>query len=138
MAKANFENLPVMEYLWSDRKRHLGLPLSFTKFRLSEDRIFLETGLLNTRSEEVLLYRIRDLSVKISLGQRLCGVGTVCVISSDRSMPQLELRNIKHPREVKELIHQYVEKAKEKRRMSTMELMNDVDMDGVPDDDIEE
>ena len=27
-----------MEYLWKDRKRHLGLPLSFTRYRLSEDR----------------------------------------------------------------------------------------------------
>lgn len=27
-------------YLWKDRKRVLGMPLSFTRYRLSEDRIF--------------------------------------------------------------------------------------------------
>ena len=124
MQNANFSNLPVTEYLWTDRKRWLGLPLSFTKYKLSEDRLFVEKGLLSTRSDEILLYRIRDLSLRITLGQRLFGVGSVDVVSSDRSLPQLELKNIKHPREVKELIHQYVEQAKEKRRMKSMEIMD--------------
>ena len=32
---------PVIEYIWKDRKRYLGMPLSFTRYALSEDRIFL-------------------------------------------------------------------------------------------------
>ena len=112
-----------IEYLWKDRKRHLGLPLSFTKYSLSEDRLFCETGLLNLKSDEVLLYRVRDLQLNMSLGQRLFGVGTVCVVSSDKSIPHLDLKNVKHPREVKELIHKHVEAAKNKRRMRTTELV---------------
>ena len=112
-----------IEYLWKDRKRHLGLPLSFTRYRLSEDRLFCETGFLNIKSDEVLLYRVRDLQLNMTLGQRIFGVGTVCVHSSDRSVPHLDLKNIKQPREVKELIHQNVEAAKDKRRMRTTELM---------------
>lgn len=112
-----------MEYLWKDRKRHLGLPLSFTRYRLSEDRLFCETGFFNLRSEEVLLYRVRDLSLSMTLGQRIFGVGTICVQSSDKSMPHLDLKNVKGPREVKELIHQSVEAAKDKRRMRATELM---------------
>lgn len=129
MSKPNFKNLPQMEFLWDDRKRWLGMPLTFTKYKLSEDRIFCEKGLLNTKSDEILLYRVRDLSVSISLGQRLFGVGTVIVISSDQSLPRLEMQNVKHPREVKELLHQKVEEAKEKRRMHTMELMEGGEQD---------
>ena len=44
-----------MEIIWSDRKRHLGLPLSFTKYSLSEDRLFRETGCFTIREEEILL-----------------------------------------------------------------------------------
>jgi len=113
-----------IEYLWKDRKRHLGLPLSFTRYRLSEDRLFCETGFLNIKADEVLLYRVRDLELTISLGQRIFGVGTVCVHSSDQSIPHLDLKNVKHPREVKELIHQKVEKAKNDRRMKSMEVMS--------------
>ena len=112
-----------IEYLWKDRKRHLGLPLSFTRYRLSEDRLFCETGFLNIKSDEVLLYRVRDLQLNMSLGQRIFGVGTVCVVSSDKSIPHLDLKNVKSPREVKELIHKHVEEAKNKRRMRTTELV---------------
>lgn len=129
MAKSKFDNLPNMEYLWNDRKRFLGMPLSFTRYKLSEDRLFCETGLLNTKAEEVLLYRVRDLSLSIRLTQRIFGVGTVCVTSSDVSMPHLDLKNVKHPREVKELIHRNVESAKERRRMHSMEIMGSGDAD---------
>ena len=112
-----------MEYLWKDRKRHLGLPLSFTRYRLSEDRLFCETGFLNLKADEVLLYRVRDLQLTMTLGQRIFGVGTVCVVSSDKSIPHLDLKNVKNPRRVKELIHQNVEAAKDKRRMRATELV---------------
>lgn len=112
-----------IEYLWKDRKRHLGLPLSFTKYSLSEDRLFCETGFLNLKSDEVLLYRVRDLQLTMTLGQRVFGVGTVCVVSSDKSIPHLNLKNVKNPRQVKELIHQNVEAAKDRRRMRATELV---------------
>ena len=110
-------------YIWKDRKRILGLPITFTRYRLSEDRLFCEKGFFNIKQDEVLLYRVRDLQLNLSLWQRIFGVGTVCVISSDRSVPHMDLINIKQPREVKELIHRSVEEAKDKRRMHTMEVM---------------
>lgn len=116
-----------IEYLWKDRKRFLGMPLSFTRYRLSEDRLFCETGFLNVKSDEVLLYRIRDLRLTMSLGQRIFGVGTVCVVSSDKSIPHLDLKNVKDPRTVKELIHKNVEAAKDKRRMRATELLGGED-----------
>lgn len=112
-----------IEYLWRDRKRRLGLPLSFTRYALSGDRLFCETGFLNLKSDEVLLYRVQDLELTMTLGQRMFGVGTVCVHSSDKSMPHLDLKNVKHPREVKELIHQSVEQAKDRRRMRATEVL---------------
>ena len=112
-----------IEYLWKDRKRHFGLPLSFTRYSLSEDRLFCETGFLNLKSDEVLLYRVRDLQLTMTLGQRVFGVGTVCVVSSDKSIPHLNLKNVKNPRQVKELIHQNVEAAKDRRRMRATELV---------------
>ena len=130
--------LQPIEFIWRDRKRYLGLPISFTQYRLSEDRLFCETGLLNTQEDEILLYRVRDLELNISLGQRIFGVGSVMVHSSDQSIPHLELKNVKQPREVKELIHRSVEAAKDKRRMRTTELVGDIseDNDGDGQDDM--
>lgn len=134
-----------IEYLWKDRKRHFGLPISFTRYRLSDDRLFCETGFLNIKQDEVLLYRVRDLELNLKLTQRMFGVGSVCVHSSDQSIPHLDLKNVKNPREVKELIHRSVEAAKDKRRMRTMEIMGgaggadcpeDMDLDDNMDDEI--
>lgn len=114
-----------IKYIWKDRKRYLGLPLSFTRYRLSEDRVFCEKGFFNIHEEEVLLYRVRDLELRMSLGQRIFGVGTVCIHSSDKTNPHLELINVKHPREVKELVYQNVEAAKERRGLRATELMGE-------------
>lgn len=125
--------------LWSDRLRRLGLPLSFTRYRLTDERLFCETGFLNIREEEILLYRIRDLELKLTLGQRIFGVGSVYVHSSDKTKPTLELKNIKNPRIVKELLSKQVEAYKDKRRMRSMEIVDDgcehdFDHDGILDD----
>lgn len=124
--------------LWKDRRRRLGLPLSFTRYHLSEDRIFCEKGLLNLREEEILLYRVRDLELKRSLGQRIFGVGSVMVHSSDKTMPILELKNIRNPKEVKELIYRQTEASKDAKRMRAMEFVGNEHSchhDGVLDDD---
>lgn len=127
---AKMEKLAKMEYLWSDKKRHLGLPISFTSYHLSTDRIFREAGFLNQKEEEVLLYRVRDLEMKRSLWQRIFGVGTVCIHSSDKTAPHLDLVNVQQPKEVKELIFQKVEEAKDKKRIHTTEIMSSQDFDG--------
>jgi len=121
-----------VQMIWSDRKRILGMPITFTKYSLSEDRIFLQTGFLNIKFEELLLYRVQDLTLTISLGQRIFGVGTVTLHTSDRTTTHLELKNIKHPMDVKELIHQQVEAMKEARRMRLGELI-DGDIDDAED-----
>ena len=124
----------TIEYLWKDRKRYFGMPLSFTRYSLSEDRLFISEGFLNLKDDEVLLYRVRDIDTRRSLWQRLFGVGTVIVVSSDKTMPNLVLKNIKDPVMVKELIHQQVEEMKIRRRVRVGEIMtSDMDGDGEPD-----
>ena len=117
--------------LWHDRKRILGMPLSFTRYALSEDRLFLKRGFLNVHQDEIVLYRVRDLRVSQTLWQRVFGVGTVTVISTDKSIPELALKNIRQPNEVKELIYEYVEKMKIARRMRVGAMSMDIDDDSI-------
>ena len=112
-----------IEYVWEDRKRYFGFPISFTRYRLSHDRLFVETGVLRFQEEEVLLYKIQDLHLTITLGQRFCGVGTVSVISADQTAPRVDLVNIKRPKQVKEQIHRLMEDSKLRRRVSVLESM---------------
>ena len=122
----------TIKYLWKDKKRYFGMPISFTRYCLSDDRLFLSVGFLNIKDDEILLYRIRDITTTRTLWQRLFGVGTVTVVSSDKTMPTLVLQNVKDPVFVKELIHKQVEEMKIQRRVRFGEITT-TDMDEVDD-----
>ena len=124
----------TIDYLWKDKKRYFGMPISFTRYRLSEDRLFLSVGFLNIKDEEILLYRVRDIATKRNLWQRLFGVGTVTVVSSDKTMPTLVLQNVKDPVMVKELIHKQVEEMKIQRKVRIGEISTDDECDHCDDD----
>lgn len=126
-----------MEHIWKDRKRFMGMPLSFTRYALSEDRLFLSVGFFSIKDEEVLLYRIRDIQTTRTLWQRIFGVGTITVVSADKTMPTLVLKNVKDPLDVKELLHTQVEEMKMQRRVRVGEIMTGCDHedDELPDDD---
>lgn len=111
-------------YLWKDRKRFLGMPLGFTRYMLSDDRLFLSKGFLNVKDDEILLYRVRDIATSRSLLQRIFGVGTVTVLSSDKTSPTLVMKNIKDPIAVKEMLHKRVEEMKLRRQVRVSELTN--------------
>ncbi len=112
--------------LWKDRKRIVfGLPWSFTKYSLSEERLFIQRGFFNVREDEVRLYRIMDISLTRTLGQRLFGIGTINFCSADKTLKDFQFKNIKKSRDVKELISELVEKERTAKRVSSREFMSD-------------
>ncbi len=114
-----------MDYIWSDRKRTLfGLPLSFTKYRLTEDRLFIEKGFLSKSEDEVRLYRILDLSLNRSLGQRIFGVGTIHCYSADKSMNEFDILSVKKSKDVKEMLSELVERQRDLKHVTNREFMS--------------
>ena len=126
---------------WYDRKRlWCGLPWTFTKYGLSEDRLFVERGFLNVKGYEVRLYRILNVNISRSLLQRLFGLGTIHLDSTDRDLSCFDVVNVKNSEEVKELISESIEKERLRNRVSSREYMTDgehegdEDGDGLPDE----
>jgi len=114
------------EYIWRDRKRIIfGLPWSFTVYMLEEEKLLVSSGFLNKREDEVRLYRIMDLTLKRSFGERLFGLGTIHCCTADKSTPEFDIKRIKNSREVKNLISDMVEKQRELKRVSNREFMGD-------------
>ena len=111
MAKNSvLNNLPEDEILWADTKRWLGLPWTFTKYQVDNDRLYCKKGFLKTETDETLLYRILDIKSSQTLGQKLFGVGTVTLFCSDKSNGVLPLENIKKPEQVRRFLSDLVEK----------------------------
>lgn len=115
-----------MDYVWKDRKRTLfGLPWSFTVYSLTKEKLIIKTGLLNKHEEEVRLYRIMDLALNRTLGQRIFGLGTVHVNSADKSTPEFDIKSIKDSERVKDMLSDMVEEERMKKRVSGREYMSD-------------
>ena len=113
-----------LDYVWKDRKRTLfGLPLSFTVYRLTEDRLLVQSGILNLNEEEIRLYRIMDITLKRSLGQRIFNLGTIHCCSSDKTSPEFDIKSIKNPIEVKEMLSRMIEEERDKKKISGREYM---------------
>ena len=117
------KNTIEQNVLWQDRKRHLGLPLSFTKYTIDEDRLYIQTGFFKTEVEEVLLYRIMDIKSSRTLGQKIFGVGTITLYSADQSNPTTELINIKNPIKLHRFISDVIEQEKVKRGIAGREMI---------------
>ena len=127
------------EVLWKDRKRWLGLPFSFTRYIVYEDRLVLRTGFFSTTTDEILLYRIMDVRLVRKLGQKLLGVGTVTLISTDKSHPALELKNIRRCDKVRRFLSRQIDLQRTARGITGRECIgggvgHDCDGDGVVDD----
>ena len=112
------------QFLWRDRKHtFLGFPWSFTVYSLSPERLFVKTGFFTAVENEVRLYRILDVQFRATLGQRILGLGSILVKSSDKTMKSFTLENIAHARDVKELISDNVEKQRKENHVSNREIM---------------
>lgn len=118
---------PVL--LWKDRKRILGMPISFTRYMLKNGRIFLGEGFFTTRENELLLYRILDISMKRTLMDKLLGVGTLTLFTVDESNKHLLLKNIRNPEQIRDLISAEVEKERERLKISGREIFGASDTD---------
>lgn len=94
-----------IEYIWTDKKRTIfGLPLSFTRYYLTETQFITRTGILTVEEDEIDIYRITDKKMKLPLFQRLFDCGSIILFSKDVDTPEKEVRSIKNPRQVSDLI----------------------------------
>lgn len=125
--------------IWKDRKHHLWFPISFTSYFIENDRLMIKTGFFNTQLEETLLYRIVDLSCRQSLAGKLFGTGDIILKTKVDTTPEIVLRNISSPFQVRTLISNAVEENRQKRNVVGKEFYSgghahiDADGDGICD-----
>ncbi len=116
--------------IWTDKKRTIfGLPLSFTRYFLTETKFITRTGFLSIDEDEIDLYKITDKKLKIPFSQRLFKCGSIIIYSKDTDTPQKEVRSIKTPRKVSELIDRYVNAQRDKYGIRGRDMMGTDDCD---------
>lgn len=107
---------------WKDRKRFLGLPLSFTKYSLDNNRLFVSKGLLTTVEDELVMYRVLDVRLQRTFWDKLFGVGTVTLYTGDETDKELLIQKVKHPKDVRDMISKLAEEERAKLNIKGREL----------------
>lgn len=117
--------------MFNERRRpFLGLPISFTTYELTDDRLFVRSGIFVRREEEVRLYRITDVSLRVNLLQRIFGIGDIEVHSADASLGHFFIKDIKHPAQCKNDLSDSVERCRRVNRVTSREYIDgDEDVD---------
>ena len=117
----------AMEYIEKKRWAFLGLPLTFTKYKITEEIITVDSGLLKKVENDCYMYKVVDVRLEVSLLERIFGLGTVHCFSGDLTNPDLRLLHIKRAKEIKDFILKQSEEERLKRK-----TLNTHRLDGVP------
>jgi hypothetical protein len=110
--------------------------VSKARYRITKDRVWIESGLLGTRTESVPLWAIRDMDIRQAVWQRGNDVGDVVLNLEDpaygaqqdmfnltgapeqgHTSGQVVLDNIEHPHQVYDLLAPLVSEARQKKTM---------------------
>lgn len=124
-------------YIWKDKKHHLWFPISFTTYYIENDRLMIKEGFFTTTLNETLLYRILDLTFKQTFWGKIFGTGDIIVKAKADANPEIVLKNIKKPLEVRSLLSKLVEESRDRRNVVGKEFYStdhfDLDGDGICD-----
>lgn len=108
-----------------ERKRWVffGLPFTFTKYTVTSEIITINDGLLNTKENDCYMYKVQDVELLTSLGERIFNLGTVACYTGDNTHPQLHLSHIRNAKEIKDYILKTSEEARRRRRtLNTLDI----------------
>lgn len=125
--------------LWAGKKCILGMPISFTRYIITETSLYTKIGFFNIREDEVELYRVYDKQITFTLFQRMVNCGTITIISKDKDTPDKRLISIRKAREVKRILDEAVKVQRDKYYVRGRDMIgNNADKDVELDDDFVE
>lgn len=91
------------------------IKVRFTHFRVTTERIEVERGWISKQVDHLDLFRMKDVRVGISIFDRIVGIGTVTVISTDKSTPTLRIYGIFDSRRLYDQLKQEAVRADRRR-----------------------
>lgn len=121
----------ITENSWERKQRLLffALPWGFKNFRCNGQTLFISDGFFIKTEEQVNLYRVRDISFRQNILQRLFNLGTLDLKTSDSTAGNFSMKNVKDARLIRDLISKTVEEERDRKRVGTRELMGNDDFD---------
>ncbi len=80
------------------------LKLKMVYYEVSADRIELSRGVLNRRVDNIDMFRVVDLKMRRSLLDCILGIGTVTLVTTDKTDPEFEFEKVRDCRYLYDVI----------------------------------
>jgi hypothetical protein len=105
--------------LWRGRPSKLLSPIKALtqRYKLTNERLMIDQGFVGRRTEEIDLYRVKDVSVKQNPLERVGGLGDIRIETSDATAPVTKLHNVSDPDRTKDLIREAARTERQRRRV---------------------
>jgi membrane protein YdbS with pleckstrin-like domain len=84
-------------------------------YRLTNRRLFVSTGVLQRRRDQMELLRVKDVFTRQTLEERWLSLGTVIVVSSERDLPVFYLTGVNDPKQVMDLVWHHARSERDNR-----------------------
>ncbi len=98
--------------------------LSITeRYVVTTERVRIYRGLIGRTIDDIELVRLQDIDFTQNAGERMFGIGDIHLRGADPSTPEVTLRNVHQPEEVRELIRRAWLDARKRYGVSFREQM---------------
>lgn len=112
-------------YLEKKRTKFLALPICFTTYTISDEKLTITSGFLSITVDDAFMYKVQDVKLTKSFMERIFKLGTVTCYTGDTTHPELQLLHIKNSSLIKDFLMNASEEARRKRRtLHTMDIDN--------------
>ncbi|MHA6287967.1 PH domain-containing protein [Maricaulis sp. CAU 1757] len=108
--------IPVFIALWT------WIATRAVKYELTTQRIRFSTGVFTREVDDIELYRVKDYRIEKPFWLRLVGLGHIIVLTSDQTTPELKIRAIAKPEALADLIREHVERRRDAKRVSEIDM----------------
>lgn len=81
------------------------------RYRISNQRIVLESGAFSKRIDEIDMRTVEDIEFQQRFLERLLGIGQIAIVAADKQMSRFRLLGVERPRELRELIRAHAYQA---------------------------
>lgn len=94
-----------------------------SRYELTDQRLRMRLGIIFQKEDEIELFRVRDLGMDCSLLNRMAGIGTISILSTDATTRRAAflLRDIPAASDVRETLRTLVNQSRGRNRVREVE-----------------
>ncbi|MCH5584408.1 PH domain-containing protein [Shimazuella sp. AN120528] len=108
--------VPIFIGIWT------ALKLKSIRYQLTTERLQITEGIFSKRTDQVELYRVKDLTLEYPFIYRIFSKGNIVFFTSDHTLPNFKLEAISNADIIMDVVREQVELCRERKRVREIDI----------------